>query len=128
LSIRRRRSDGASAANLRSYGPAPESLSQLKHYEAGTSQPTLKVLRKLDVVIGVSTDVLLFDQDERGPDEDLKLQFEVLSALSPKEKQVAKAVLEAMIAKSQFAGALDRVKQPAAKAKKCARRCVDTKE
>ena len=95
-------------------------LSQLKRYEAGTSQPTLDVLRRLAVVLGVSADVLLFDDSERGPDEDLKLQFEALSALSPKEKQVAKAVLDAMIVKHQVAGALERVSKPtkAAKQKK----------
>jgi transcriptional regulator with XRE-family HTH domain len=103
-------------------------ISQLKRYEAGTSQPTLEVLRKLAVVLGVSADVLLFDQDERGPDQDFKLQFEALSALSPKEKQVAKAVLDAMIVKNQVAGALDRVKQPAAKARKRAKRKADAKE
>ena len=65
---------------------------------------------------------MLFDQDERGPDQDFKRQFEALAALSPKEKQVAKAVLDAMIVKNQVAGALDRVKQPAAKAKKRASR------
>lgn len=36
---------------------------------------------------------------ERGQDEDLRLQFEALAAMSPKEEQVAKAVLEAMIVK-----------------------------
>jgi transcriptional regulator with XRE-family HTH domain len=96
--------------------------------EAGTSQPTLEVLRKLAVVLGVSADVLLFDQDERGRDEDFKLQFEALSALSPKEKQVAKAVLDAMIVKNQVAGALDRVKKPAAKTKKRVKRRADAKE
>lgn len=103
-------------------------ISQLKRYETGTSQPTLEVLRKLAVVLGVSADVLLFDQDERGPDEDLKLQFEALSALSPKEKQVAKAVHDAMIVKNQVAGALERVKPPAAKARKRAKRRTDAKE
>lgn len=58
---------------------------------------------------------------ERGPDEDLRLQFEALAAMSPKEEQVAKAVLEAMIVKSQVSGAiagtLARANPPAEKEK-----------
>jgi ribosome-binding protein aMBF1 (putative translation factor) len=46
-------------------------VSQLKRYEAGTSQPTLDVLRKIALSLHVSSDVLLFDEGERGPDEDL---------------------------------------------------------
>lgn len=48
--------------------------------------------------------------------------------LSPKEKQVAKAVLDAMIVKNQVAGALDRVNKLAAKAKKRAERGTHAKE
>jgi hypothetical protein len=51
----------------------------------------------------------------------LRLQFEALSAMSPEEKQVAKSVLEAMIVKSQVAGAMAgtiaRVRPPATKEK-----------
>ncbi len=69
----------------------------------------------------VSADALLLDESERGPDEDLRFQFEALSAMSPEEKQVAKSVLEAMIMKSQVtgavAGALARVSPPATKKK-----------
>ena len=93
-------------------------LSQLKRYEAGTSQPTLEVLRKLAVALGVSADVLLFDQAERDPHDELKLQFEAIATFSSKEKQVARAVLDAMIVKHQVAGALERVSKPVAKATK----------
>ena len=31
----------------------------------------------------VSADKLLFEKDERGPDEDLKLRFEAVSLLDP---------------------------------------------
>lgn len=45
-------------------------------------------------------------EGDRGPDEDFRLQFEALAAMSPEEKQVAKAVLEAMIVKNQVSGAI----------------------
>lgn len=76
-------------------------VSQLKRYEAGTSQPTLEVLRKLAVALSVSADVLLFDEKERGPNEDLVLQFEAVSQLPPNEQQVIKEVLDGLIIKYQ---------------------------
>ena len=74
-------------------------ISQLKRYEAGTSQPTLDVLRKLAVELSVNADMLLFDKNERGPDDELRLQFEALQQFSPKDKDVAKSVLESLILK-----------------------------
>jgi hypothetical protein len=41
--------------------------------------------------------VLLFEKDERGPDADLKLQFEVVSRLDPEEKKVIRSVIESII-------------------------------
>ena len=78
-------------------------VNQVRRYEAGTAQPSLDVLKSLARVFVVSTDSLLFDENERGPSEDLRLQFEAL----------ARAVLDAMIVKSQVAGALERVSKPA---------------
>ncbi len=40
---------------------------QLRRYEAGTSQPTLDVIRNMAVALGISADALLFAPDERGP-------------------------------------------------------------
>ncbi len=74
-------------------------ISQLKRYEAATSQPTLDVLRKIAVELSISADLLLFDKDERGPDDELRLQFEALQQFSPQEKEVAKSVLESLILK-----------------------------
>ncbi len=76
-------------------------VSQLKRYEAGTSQPTLDVLRKLAISLSVSADVLLFDKNERDPDEELKLQFEAVSHMPPNEKKIIQALLEGMIIKHQ---------------------------
>lgn len=72
-------------------------VSQIRRYEGGSSQPTLEVLRKLAIALSVSADVLLFDLDERGPDDDLRLQFEAVSRLDPDEKMVIKEVVESMI-------------------------------
>src|SRR5277367_1499727 len=51
---------------------------QLRRYEAGASQPTLDVIRRIAVALSVSADLLLFGKDERGPDDELRLQFEAV--------------------------------------------------
>ena len=72
-----------------------------KKYETGQAQPSLEVLRKIAVALHVSTDFLLFEEHERGPRDDLVLQFEAISQLLPKEKSVVKEVLESLIIKYQ---------------------------
>ena len=74
---------------------------QLRRYEAGTSQPTLDVIRKLSTALQVSADVLLFGKDERGPDDDLRLQFEAISSFDEEEKRVVRSLLEGMILKHE---------------------------
>jgi transcriptional regulator with XRE-family HTH domain len=73
------------------------SIPQLFRYEAGTSQPTLDVIKKLAVALGVSADALIFETHERGPDDDLRLQFEATKRLTPEEKAVARTLLESLI-------------------------------
>lgn len=72
---------------------------QLRRYEGATSQPTLEVLRKLAIALSVSADALVFGKDERGPDEELKLQFEAIARLDPGEKAVIREVVESIIIK-----------------------------
>ena len=72
-------------------------VSQVRRYEGGTSQPSLDALRKLAVALSVSADELLFDETERGPDEELKLQFEAASRLAPREKDLVREVVESII-------------------------------
>lgn len=74
---------------------------QLRRYEAGSSQPTLGVIRELSTALQVSADMLLFGKDERGPDDDLRLQFEAVSRFDEEEKRVVRSVLEGMILKHE---------------------------
>lgn len=74
-------------------------VQQIKRYEAGTSQPSAEALKKIARRFGVTTDWLLFEEAERGPDEDLRLQFEAMSQLSPEEKDVARSVIEGLLLK-----------------------------
>lgn len=72
-------------------------ITQMKRCEAGTSQPTLEVIRKLSQALRVSADELLFGRAERGPDEDLRLQFEAISRFNEEEKKVVRSVLEGLL-------------------------------
>jgi len=72
---------------------------QIRRYESGASQPTLDAIRRLALALGVTTDELIFDKNERGPDDDLRLQFEALTRFTPQEKKIVKAVLESLILK-----------------------------
>jgi transcriptional regulator with XRE-family HTH domain len=72
---------------------------QLRRYEAGTSQPTLDVLRALATTLRISADVLLFDKSERTLHEDFIPHLEALSKMDPEERKVAKDVLDALLLK-----------------------------
>ena len=76
-------------------------VNQIKKYEAGTAQPTLDSLIKLAKVLHISLDTLVFDESERGPAEDLRLQFEAVSSMSKDDQRVAKEVLESLILRHQ---------------------------
>ncbi|PIW61523.1 MULTISPECIES: helix-turn-helix transcriptional regulator [unclassified Shewanella] len=74
-------------------------ITQVKRYEAGTAQPSLEMLKKIATAFHVTTDWLIFDDGEREPNDELRLQFEALQSFTPEEKQVAKSVLEGLILK-----------------------------
>jgi len=96
-------------------------VQQIKRYEAGTSQPSADALKKIAKRFGVTTDWLLFEEAERGPDEDLRLQFEAMGQLTPEEKEVARAVLEGLLLKHaarQWGGSSPAAAPPARAAAK----------
>jgi len=72
---------------------------QIRRYETNLSQPTLGVIKKLAIALGVTSDELIFDSKERDPSDDLKLQFEALKKFTDDEKHTAREVLESLILK-----------------------------
>ena len=76
-------------------------VSQVHRYESGAALPAFDVLKALAVALQVSADVLLFDTAQRGPDDDLRLQFEAVSQFNSEEKKIVKALLEGMILKHE---------------------------
>jgi transcriptional regulator with XRE-family HTH domain len=75
-------------------------INQIRRYEAGSAQPTLDALIRLAKVLHVRLDDLMFG-DERGPCEDLALQFEAVSQFTEHEKQTVRELLEGMILKHE---------------------------
>ena len=76
-------------------------VNSLKKYESGQAQPSLDVLKKIALALHVSTDFLLFEEQERKPADELALQFEAVSQLPPEEQSVVKEVLDSLIIKYQ---------------------------
>lgn len=76
-------------------------VTMIRRYEANETQPTLEVIRNMARALSVSADALVFEQDERAPNEELLLQFEAISQLPPEELAVVKEVLESLIIKYQ---------------------------
>lgn len=72
-----------------------------KKYEAGQAQPSLDVLKKIATTLHVSTDSLLFDAQERGPNDEFRLRFEAVATFSPEEKLVVREILDSLILKHQ---------------------------
>jgi len=76
-------------------------LTQIQRYESGSAQPTLDVMKKLAIALMASADWLLFEDDERGPDDDLKMQFEAVRQFDAEDRKTAFDVLEGLILKHQ---------------------------
>lgn len=79
---------------------------QIHRYESGSSQPSLEVIKKLALALSVSTDALLFDEDERGPGDDLRLQFEAIKAMDDEDKKIIASLIDAYIKKHQIESVL----------------------
>ena len=76
-------------------------VNSVKKYEAGQAQPSLDALKKIATALHVSTDFLLFDEHERGPSDELALQFEAVSQMPEDEQMVVREVLDGLIMKHQ---------------------------
>lgn len=74
---------------------------QVHRYENGSAKPTLEAIRRLAITLSVTTDELVFDDDERGPSDDLKLQFEAISTFDEQDKAVARTLLDSLILRNQ---------------------------
>jgi len=56
---------------------------------------------QLPMPFSVTSDALAFDENGRGPGVDLRLQFEVVTQLPDRDRQVIKAMIEGIIIKHE---------------------------
>ena len=59
----------------------------------------VEALKKIAQTLRVTTDSLIFEEDELVPDADLALQFRAITNMEPDEQAVIKELLEGMIIK-----------------------------
>jgi len=76
-------------------------VNQIRRYEAGSAQPTLDTLVSLAKALRVDLDTLVFEEDERGPSDEMRLQFEAVSQLPEEERRIIRALLDGMLLKYQ---------------------------
>jgi len=74
-------------------------VTQIKRYEAGSSQPSVEALKKIAQTLRVTTDSLVFEPEELEPDADLAMQFQAISNMDTQEQAIIKQLLEGMIIK-----------------------------
>ncbi|WP_242540600.1 helix-turn-helix domain-containing protein [Trinickia mobilis] len=74
-------------------------ITQIKRYEAGTSQPSLEAIKKIAKTLRVTTDSLIFEEEELDADADLTMQFQAIANMPKKQQSVIKQLLEGMIIK-----------------------------
>ena len=76
-------------------------VTQLRRYEAGTALPNLDVVKRLAVALGATIDSLAFDNHERGPEDELRLQFEAIGRFTADEKKLVRELLDSLILKHE---------------------------
>lgn len=74
-------------------------INQIKRYESGASQPSLEALKKISRALRVSIDYLVFENEELGPPDNLRLQFEAIARMPEHEQAIIKELIEGMIIK-----------------------------
>ena len=76
-------------------------ITQIKRYETAEAVPSLEAIKKIALAFSVTTDELIFDAAERGPDETLRLQFEAVRQFDDEDRLIALGVLEGLMLKHQ---------------------------
>jgi transcriptional regulator with XRE-family HTH domain len=91
-------------------------VTMIGRYDANETRPMLGIIRNVARALSVSADSLVFEQDERGPSQQLLMQFLAVRQLLPADQVAIKDVLEGLILKYQGKrwGTANKVATPAA--------------
>ena len=74
-------------------------VNQVRRYEAGTTQPSIDVLKKMAIAFNITADWLLFSDGERDLPKGLQLKFEAVSQMSEEDQRVIQSLIDGMILK-----------------------------
>ena len=74
-------------------------ITQVKRYEAGQAQPSVELLKKIATAFNVTTDWLIFSEDERELPNELQLKFEAVSQMSEDDQRTIQSIIDGMILK-----------------------------
>ena len=85
-------------------------VTQLRRYEAGNAEPTLRILRQLAVALSVTTDELVFDKPRGPQSRQLQLAFEAASELGKADQAVVRSVIEGLVSREK-----ERKRRPGAR-------------
>ena len=72
---------------------------QIHRYERGSSQPTLKTLKRLALALNTSIDLLVFEDNERKPKDELLMLFEGVNRLDENEQKLIKELIQSVMLK-----------------------------
>ena len=76
-------------------------ITQVKRYEAGSSQPSVDGLKKIAVLLHVSADELLFGDEGRDPGDKLRRHFAAVANLPDAEQRTVIDVIEGLLLKHE---------------------------
>ena len=76
-------------------------ITQIKRYEGGSSQPSVDGLKKIAVLLHVSTDELLFGEEGRDPGDKLRRHFAAVANLPDAEQRTVIDVIEGLLLKHE---------------------------
>ena len=75
-------------------------VTQIKRYESGTNQPALDIFKRIVISLNIDSETLLFSKEERSfEDKNLKMQFEAINKMQPKDQEVIQELIDGMILK-----------------------------
>ena len=64
-------------------------ITQVRRYEAEQAQPSIEILKKIALAFNVTSDWLIFEEDERALPDTLQLKFEAVSKMPEEDQRTA---------------------------------------
>jgi transcriptional regulator with XRE-family HTH domain len=74
-------------------------ITQVKRYESGQAQPSVEILKKIATAFHVTTDWLVFEENERDLPNALQLKFEAVTQMSDEDQRTVQSLIDGMILK-----------------------------